>query len=290
MVETQPPNNKRARRGAEGAEGAFGAEGAEDEEMRAAIAAAVAAMDGAVRVVYPPGGGAAELRSAGPGAALRRVLHVRRCAAADGAPPTAQYKLVVRGAAPDIAVVRDDVERRAWANVGGLVRVPWRAMARENRLVFTCAAAGAAEGGAAEGELAPLLLRVAAARFRHERLLVIVHRMVPCAQTEVVDPMSRMSHTELRASPHAALAVRFDAGYFSPESGLAVEFLEIDRRVFFAPEADTRVTLVTTTLADLARDDSWTIDDDSLTIQRIPLPTPAVVVRLACALAAVAIT
>ena len=260
--------------------------------MRAAIAAAVAAMDGAVRVVYPPGGGAAELRSAGPGAALRRVLHVRRCAAADGALPTAQYyyKLVVRGAAPDIAVVRDDVERRAWANVGGLVRVPWRAMARENRLVFTCAAAGAAEGGAAEGELAPLLLRVAAARFRHERLLVIVHRMVPCAQTEVVDPMSRMSHTELRASPHAALAVRFDAGYFSPESGLAVEFLEIDRRVFFAPEADTRVTLVTTTLADLARDDSWTIDDDSLTIQRIPLPTPAVVVRLACALAAVAIT
>lgn len=286
MVETQPPNNKRARRGAEGAEGA------EDEEMRAAIAAAVAAMDGAVRVVYPPGGGAAELRSAGPGAALRRVLHVRRCAAADGALPTAQYyyKLVVRGAAPDIAVVRDDVERRAWANVGGLVRVPWRAMARENRLVFTCAAAGAAEGGAAEGELAPLLLRVAAARFRHERLLAIVHRMVPCAQTEVVDPMSRMSHTELRASPHAALAVRFDAGYFSPESGLAVEFLEIDRRVFFAPEADTRVTLVTTTLADLARDDSWTIDDDSLTIQRIPLPTPAVVVRLACALAAVAIT
>ena len=201
-----------------------------------------------------------QLTSGGPARTLHRSVLVRLR-------PSAVRIYVVRprkGDFPMLAMLMDSGDKsRVWARLDADELAP--AIWRNERLLFRVDGLDSPLMMAAR--VKPLLERIVGLFFRQETLLATLHTTLPrgTVDTEVLCAKQRLTHTEIKSAAGSSV-VTFTMGAPTGRPQFGIHHLEV---------ADgSRAPAVYTALSRYVdRDDAWSVDEDGVNIEFLPLPT-----------------
>jgi hypothetical protein len=219
------------------------------------------------------------LRSAGAGEALHRRLQCRLFGWSGDAGTRGGVLSIAHPEGQLPVVSGEDHDAPRWVRLDGKlypVRVEGGELCQTTAMMHLDLAQGEASDTFetyCSTQVMPMLRRLARVFFRHERMLQLMTDTLSSAYRvvhEVVEPATCTTHTEIQDALTGEAHVLFDLGLVCFEDAarptLAITFLEIRRG------GPARIQTAVKAFADVAMQVGWSMDQDGLNIQCVPLP------------------